>query len=145
VKYSRRMTRRPAPTPPKIDWTELLRLAREVRERAYAPYSKFKVGAAVLGGSGTIYVGCNVENSSYGLTVCAERNAVAHAVACGEERIVACAIAAGRQPCPPCGMCRQVLAEFGGPAMPVAMIGGRERTIHTIAELLPHAFDKSFL
>jgi cytidine deaminase len=140
------MKRRPAPAkPPRIDWPELLRLAREVREHAYAPYSKFKVGAAVLGASGRVYVGCNVENSSYGLTICAERNAIGNAVANGEERIVACAIAAGKRPCPPCGMCRQVLAEFGGPDMPVAMTGGRERVVHTVAELLPHAFDPTFL
>jgi len=129
----------------KVDWAALLRAAKQVRERAYAPYSKFKVGAAMLAASGRIYTGCNVENSSFGLTVCAERNAIAAAVAAGEKSIVACAIAAGGKPCPPCGMCRQVLAEFGEPAMPVALVGGRERALYTLADLLPHAFDKSFL
>ncbi|HEY3448847.1 MAG TPA: cytidine deaminase [Myxococcales bacterium] len=132
-------------TPVKVDWAAMLRAAQTVRKTAYAPYSKFKVGAAVLGGSGKIHVGCNVENSSYGLTVCAERNAIGAAVAAGETHILACAIAAGGKPCPPCGMCRQVLAEFGDPSIPVAMVGGKERTIHALADLLPHAFDKSFL
>ncbi|MBI5549262.1 MAG: cytidine deaminase [Deltaproteobacteria bacterium] len=130
----------------KVDWAALIQGAREVRERAYAPYSRFKVGAAVLGESGRIYVGCNVENSSYGLTVCAERNAAAQAVAAGEKKLLACAIAAGGKPCPPCGMCRQVLAEFGDPAMPVVLLGGgKARIIHALSDLLPHAFDKTFL
>lgn len=129
----------------KIDWAALLKAAKAVREKAYAPYSKFKVGAAVLGGSGKIHVGCNVENVSFGLTVCAERNAIGAAVASGEKEILACAIAAGDRPCPPCGVCRQVLAEFGDVSMPVALVGGRQRTVHTLADLLPHAFDKSFL
>jgi len=129
----------------RVDWAALLRQARAARSNAYAPYSKFAVGAAVLGGSGRIYAGCNVENSSYGLTICAERNAVGAAIAAGEKRVLACAIAAGGKPCPPCGMCRQVLAEHGDPAMPVVLVGGRERTIHALGELLPHAFDKTFL
>jgi cytidine deaminase len=131
--------------PSKVDWAALLRAARTARGRAYAPYSDFRVGAAVLGGSGEIYSGCNVENSSYGLTICAERNAIAHAVASGEKAILACAIAAGGKPCPPCGMCRQVLAEFGDASMPVVLVGDRHRAIHALADLLPHAFDKSFL
>ncbi|MGC4117322.1 MAG: cytidine deaminase [Myxococcales bacterium] len=136
------MTRR---TPAKVDWAALLKAAQAVRKKAYAPYSKFKVGAAVLGGSGEIYVGCNVENVSYGLTVCAERNAIGAAVAAGETHILACAIASGDKPCPPCGVCRQVLAEFGDLSIPVALVGGKERIVHTLGEFLPHAFDKSFL
>ncbi len=129
----------------KIDWAALLKAAQAVRKNAYAPYSKFNVGAAVLGGSGRTYTGCNVENSSFGLSLCAERNAVGSAVAAGEKRILACAIAAGDKPCPPCGMCRQVLAEFGDLSMPVALVGGKQRTIHALSDLLPYAFDKSFL
>ena len=131
--------------PLRIDWTALVRAARDARKRAWAPYSHFPVGAAIVGESGRIYVGCNVENSSYGLTVCAERNAIGAAVVAGEKRIVAVAIAAGARPCPPCGMCRQVLAEFGGPQTPVALLGGRRRWVHQLGELLPHAFDRSYL
>jgi len=130
----------------KIPWGELVNAAKAARRKAYAPYSNFPVGAAVLGASGRVYTGCNVENSSYGLTVCAERNAVGAAVVAGEKRLLAVAIIAGEKPCPPCGMCRQVLAEFGGPDMPVALIGtGKQRTIHHLGDLLPFAFDKSFL
>ena len=128
----------------KIDWDALGSAAKAARSRAYSPYSKFKVGAAILGASGRLYTGCNVENVSFGLTVCAERNAIAHAVAEGEKEIVAVAVA-GPVLCPPCGMCRQVMAEFAGPDLPVAMFGGRSRTIHQLADLLPHAFDKDFL
>ena len=108
----------------------LLAAARAVRERAYAPYSGFRVGAAVLTADGRIFAGCNVENASYGLTICAERAAVVTAVAAGARRIVAAAVVAGGDaPTPPCGACRQVLAEFGAgmtlllagsdPALPV--------------------------
>jgi cytidine deaminase len=131
--------------PAKIDWSALVRAARQARKRAYARYSKFPVGAALLGESGRIYLGCNVENSSYGLTVCAERNAIGQAVVAGEKRIVAAAIVAGARPCPPCGMCRQVLAEFADGETPVALVGGARRWIHRLGDLLPHAFDPSFL
>ena len=129
----------------KIDWTALVKAAKDSRKRAYAPYSKFPVGAAILGASGRIYAGCNVENSSYGLTVCAERNAIGLAVLEGEKRILAVAVAAGAKPCPPCGACRQVLAEFGGAEVPVALVGGASRMVHQLGDLLPFAFDKSFL
>jgi cytidine deaminase len=129
---------------PKIDWTALVNAARAARRNAYAPYSRFRVGAAVLGGSGRIHTGCNVENSSYGLTICAERNAVFHAVAAGETRIVACAIDTGKAPSPSCGSCRQVFAEFGDRSMPIAFVGRRERCLYTLADLLPHAFDQSY-
>jgi cytidine deaminase len=92
----------------------LLEAAREVRRRAHAPYSAFAVGAAVRDERGRIHVGCNVENASYGLTVCAERNAVAAAVAGGARHIRAAAVvSAARPPASPCGACRQVLAELG--------------------------------
>jgi len=132
-------------TKTKIDWAALIAAAREARKNAYAPYSKFCVGAAVLGESGRVFTGCNVENSSYGLTVCAERNAIFQAVAAGEKRIVACAIDTGEKPSPSCGMCRQVFAEFGDRQMPIAFVGKRQRSLYTLGDLLPHAFDKSFI
>src|SRR6266571_2326969 len=96
----------------------LLRAAARVREQAYAPYSGYPVGAAVLAG-GRIFAACNLENSSYPLSVCAERNAVAMAVAAGKRRIDAVAIVGGRdRPAAPCGGCRQVLAEFCAPDTP---------------------------
>jgi cytidine deaminase len=141
---NRTATQRP-PLPEKIDWSALIEAARNARENAYAPYSKFPVGAAVLCASGRIYIGCNVENASYGLSVCAERNAVGQAIVNGEKRVLAAAIATRARPCPPCGMCRQVLAEFAGPDAPIALVTGRSRTIHQLGDLLPHAFDESFL
>ena len=118
-----------------------------IRERAYAPYSHFRVGAAVVGQSGRVYRGCNVENASYGLCICAERNAVTHAVAEGETRIVAVAVATQTSPpCPPCGMCRQTLAEFGGDDLPIVLVNPRgERVDTTLGELLPMTFRRTFL
>src|SRR5512143_3463962 len=96
-----------------IPWEQLFESARKVRERAHAPYSHFPVGAAVLFEDGSVVVGCNVENSSYGLSVCAQRNALATAVAQGRSRPVAVAFVVDTPtPCPPCGMCRQVMTEF---------------------------------
>jgi cytidine deaminase len=124
----------------------LARAARAARKRAYAPYSRFRVGAAVDAG-GDVHVGCNIENASYGLTVCAERVAVAAAVAAGARRIDAIAIASGTdEPTPPCGMCLQTLAEFAGPELPVRLVGARGGTVDTtLGELLPRAFGKRFL
>lgn len=124
----------------------LARAARAARRRAYAPYSRFRVGAAVRAG-GDIHSGCNVENASYGLTVCAERVAVATAVAAGARRIDAIAVASGtEEPTPPCGMCLQTLAEFAGPELPVRLVGARGGTVDTtLGELLPRAFGKRFL
>jgi len=119
----------------------LMRAAERIRGKAYAPYSKFHVGAALLTRSGRIFSGCNVENASYGLTICAERNAVFQAVAAGETEFVAIAVA-GPPPggTPPCGACRQVLNEFA-PELPVIFRGanGRPRTLRLDA-LLPEAF-----
>jgi cytidine deaminase len=136
-----------APAPPKIDAPALLAAARKMRKRAYAPYSNYTVGAALLGRSGAIYLGCNVENASYGLCICAERNAVTTAVAAGEQDFVAIAIsAAGPEPVPPCGMCRQTLAEFMAPEAQVLLENGKGKTArHTVGELLPHAFTRRFL
>jgi len=122
---------------------ELMRAARAAMEKAYAPYSGFKVGAAVLGGSGGIYAGCNVENASYGLTVCAERVAVFNAVSAGEKEIRAVAIAnTTGKPAFPCGACRQVLAEFAPSdgKMEIHLVSDEGIETHTLAELLPHAF-----
>jgi cytidine deaminase len=119
----------------------LLRAAIAVRRNAHAPYSRFPVGAAVLA-EGRIYAGCNVENSSFPLSVCAERNAVAAAIAAGARGIEAVAVVAGtRRPGPPCGGCRQVLAEFcaaGTRVLYAAAGGGSVET--TLGALLPEAF-----
>jgi cytidine deaminase len=118
---------------------ELVTAALAVRRRAYAPYSRFRVGAALLARDGAIYSGCNVENASYGLTICAERNAVAHAVAMGARAFDAVVIAT-ENGVAPCGACRQVLAEFN-PQMTVILVdgAGRQRRF-SLAELLPVAF-----
>jgi cytidine deaminase len=119
---------------------ELQRLAREVREHAHAPYSKFKVGAAVRAASGKAYVGCNVENASFGATVCAERNAIAAAVAAGEAEVLAVAVhTEADSPALPCGICRQVIQELGPHAVIVSSTS-RESRQTTLPELLPEAF-----
>ena len=118
----------------------LLESARRAQRNAYAPYSKFPVGAAVLAEDGRIFLGCNVENSSFGLTVCAERNAVAAAVVAG-ARPVAAAVVANQENIVPCGACRQVLAEFDS-AMPLVLgtAAGNEYSVTSLAALLPAAF-----
>ena len=118
---------------------QLLALAAEARGAAYVPYSRFPVGAALRSEDGAVFTGCNVENASYGLTICAERNAVAHAVAEGARRFDAIAVVT-ENGVTPCGMCRQVLAEFG-PAMTVivADVAGN-RQVYSMTELLPAAF-----
>ncbi len=115
--------------------------AAKIRKKAYAPYSNFSVGAALRGKSGKIHLGVNVENASFGLTVCAERNAVAAAVAAGEKQFTALAIASGSTPpAAPCGACRQVLSEFA-PALPVVLVGGKGEAIESdLATLLPRQF-----
>lgn len=117
----------------------LLKAAKEARERAYAPYSDFFVGAAVLGRSGKIYSGCNVENMSYGLTICAERNAIFNMVSQGEREIAAILIIGNtKKMLPPCGACRQVIAEFSGQDTVIYMCNKKgERQEATVAELLP--------
>lgn len=120
---------------------QLVAAARVVRENAYAPASKFLVGAAVLTDAGDIFVGCNVENASYGLTICAERSAICAAVAAGARHVVAVAVVTDLvKPARPCGACRQVLAEFG-PEMTVLLAGsGSEVSATTLAKLLPEPF-----
>ncbi len=120
----------------------LVSAARAVRKRAHAPYSNFHVGAAVLDERGRLHIGCNVENASYGLTICAERNAIAAAVAAGARRLRALAVVTKTTPPgSPCGACRQVLAEFGDDAMAVLLApptGPTDET--TLGALLPRAF-----
>jgi cytidine deaminase len=126
-----------------IDWAELERVALEVRKRAHAPYSRYQVGAALLVRSGAVYAGCNVENASYGLALCAERSAVARMVAEGEREPVAIVIATlGPTAGSPCGMCRQTLAEFALD-LPIRLIvdgNPEERVDTTLEALLPLAF-----
>ena len=121
---------------------QLIELAKEGREKAYVPYSKFKVGAALLTTDGKVFKGCNIENASFGLTNCAERTAMFKAVSEGERDFAAIAIVADTEgPCSPCGACRQVISEFCAPNMPVYltnMKGDVQET--TVKELLPGAF-----
>ena len=122
---------------------ELARAATEVRERAYAPYSRYRVGAAIATKSGRIFTGCNVENATFGATICAERGAVMQMIAAGERDPVACAVVTGDGGSP-CGICRQVLAEFARD-MPIALIAAKDADEQTglvvrLAELLPLAF-----
>lgn len=121
----------------------LLREARKARKKSYSPYSKFKVGAALMTSDGKIFSGCNVENSSYGLSICAERTAVFKAVSEGHKKINSIAItSSGSTPTFPCGACRQVLAEFN-PKMKIYLDG--DDSEYFIYELLTHAFSKSQL
>ena len=119
---------------------KLIAEAKRVREFAYCPYSNFAVGAAVLGASGKIYGGCNVENASFSVSNCAERTAIYKAVAAGEKDVLALAVVAqGTEPIPPCGACRQVIAEFNIPHILMANLADEVREM-TLEELLPGAF-----
>ncbi|AMV38640.1 cytidine deaminase [Planctomyces sp. SH-PL62] len=125
------------------DLRRLFEAAREASARAYAPYSGFRVGAAVLSGRGEVFAGCNVENASYGLTICAERNAVFGLVASGEAPPTVLAVLVYTPtptPTAPCGACRQVLNEFGTACEIVAVCDGAERLRTTLDRLLPDAF-----
>jgi cytidine deaminase len=127
--------------PPSSTLRRLEKAARTAAKAAYAPYSKFRVGAAVLGESGRIFAGCNVENASYGLCNCAERTAVFTAVAAGERRVRAVAVyTATAQATAPCGACRQVISEFGPEALIVSVCDSAERLETTVPALLPAAF-----
>jgi cytidine deaminase len=125
-----------------IDRDALVRAATEARKRAYAPYSKFQVGAALLAADGTIIPGCNVENASYGLTICAERNAIFRAVEDGHSEFLAIAIALDSPgECTPCGACRQVLYEFApGLEIIMANLGSGRVDVLPLNVLLPRAF-----
>ena len=122
----------------------LLQAAAKTAKNAHAPYSKFHVGSALLLGDGSIITGCNVENASYGLTICAERNAIFAAVAQGKKKIKAVAIVADGKPMPyPCGACRQVISEFCAPTTPIYVASIRNLTKFdktTLGKLLPKSF-----
>ncbi len=123
----------------------LIQLAEEARQRAYAPYSKYRVGAALLGAEGTVFTGCNVENATYGATICAERTAVVKAVSEGVhefEAIVIATVNGGS----PCGICRQVLYEFS-PDLTVIMTDAEGRVTHegSLRDLLPQGFSPADL
>lgn len=127
-----------------VKYPDLVQAAVDIRAHSYSPYSHFKVGAALLGKSGKVYCGTNVENASFGLSICAERAAIFRAVAEGEKEFEAIAIVAdGSTPTAPCGACRQVLVEFG---LDMIVILASEDGIsgpiteHTVGSLLPHAF-----
>jgi len=118
----------------------LVEAATSVRDNAHAPYSGFKVGAAILDANGRLHEGCNVENASYGLSVCAERHAVAASVSAGGDGIVALAVVTDTNPpASPCGACRQVLVEFGEFPVILANPAG-ERIVTSVGDLLPDAF-----
>ena len=130
---------------------ELIQRAREAMGRAYAPYSGFQVGAALLGRSGRVYTGCNVENAAYGPSNCAERTAVFKAVSEGERQFAAIAIVGGpggaiQDFCPPCGVCRQVLREFCADDFSIHLANGAgEIRTFTLAQLLPESFSAGML
>jgi cytidine deaminase len=123
----------------------LVDAARAAQQRAYAPYSRFRVGCALEAADGRVFVGCNVENASYGLTICAERAAVCAAVAAGAQQFRrAVVVSDADPPAAPCGACRQVLSEFGAD-LRVDGVGSGGTVTWTIAELLPAAFGKEQL
>lgn len=123
----------------------VLAAARTVQGQAYAPYSRYRVGAALETEDGTIYVGCNVENASYGLTNCAERVAVGAAVSAGARRFRRLVVVTDSDPpAPPCGACRQVLLEFG-PDLVVESVGPRRAMRWVLSELLPASFGSELL
>ena len=115
--------------------------AFEAKEKAYAPYSGFKVGAALLCKDGKVYLGCNIENASYPVTLCAERVAISSAVADGNREFAAIVITGGKDYCPPCGMCRQALAEFADGQFKVVLAKNEKETkVYKLSELLPETF-----
>lgn len=126
---------------------DLIDAARAVRENAHAPYSGFKVGAALRTSSGTVFIGVNVENAAYPEGTCAEAGAIAAMCAAGERNVAEVAVIAEcDEPVPPCGGCRQKLAEFATPDTPVTLATTSGKTLHTtVAELLPGSFDATFM
>ncbi len=125
-----------------VDEAALIQAALDVRRNSYSPYSRFAVGAALWTVDGSIVAGCNVENGSFPLSVCAERAAVATAIGLGHRQFMAVAIVAGDDPVTPCGGCRQVLLEFGD--MDVICVSARDChrvSRYRLRDLLPHAFD----
>ncbi len=124
-----------------VAWAEMQKRAKAIADKAYAPYSKYRVGACVKTVDGELYDGCNVENASYGLTICAERNAIFHAVAQGMKQIESIAIyVSSPVPGAPCGACRQVINEFGPDATVMSICDGPDVLFRKLSELLPDAF-----
>ena len=130
---------------------ELIREAIAARKRSYSPYSHFQVGAALLGRSGKVYTGCNIENAAYTPTNCAERTAFFKAISEGEKEFEMIAIVGGPAKsartdyCPPCGVCRQVLREFAPNIEIICLNGAGEERTFTLEELLPHSFGPEYL
>lgn len=119
---------------------KLIREAMKAKENAYVPYSKFKVGAALLTEDGKIYSGCNIENAAYTPTICAERTAIFKAISEGTKEIKAIAVVAGSNMSYPCGVCRQVIKEFGENATIIVATSEEEYKEYTLNDLLPHGF-----
>lgn len=126
-----------------MKYEELMKKAIEVSKNSYSPYSKFAVGACLETDDGSLYTGCNFENASYGLSICAERNAIGSAIADGKKIIKAIAIYSPNQDnCVPCGACRQVMHEFctSDEELDIILKNGNELKIYTLAQLLPESF-----
>ena len=130
-----------------MDYKELMRQAVEIRKRAYTPYSGYQVGAALLGKSGRVYLGCNVENAAYSPGICAERTAFVKAVSEGEREFSAIAVIGGKadgplESAPPCGICRQVMREFCDPDTFEIILGTgpEDYQVYTLSQLLPMSF-----
>jgi cytidine deaminase len=128
-----------------MKYNKLIAEAQEAKEFSYSPYSKFRVGAALLTNKNKIYTGCNVENSSYSLTICAERTAIFKAISEGEREFKAIAISTDAELlCPPCGACRQVLYELAD-KIDVILTNGKESKIFKMKDLFPQPFNSKFL
>ena len=124
---------------------ELIEAAISVMNNAYAPYSDFKVGAAILTKDGRVFVGCNIENAAYSAGICAERTAIGNAISSGAKEFIKIAIVGGKKGeivdyCPPCGICRQVLSEFCGEDFEILLYNGERVKNHLLKELLPFGF-----
>ncbi len=124
----------------KLDINKLIKKALEAKERAYVPYSKFKVGAALLTEDGELFTGCNIEVSSYSPTLCAERTAIFKAISEGHKKIKAIAVVGDSDFTYPCGVCRQVMREFGKDATIIVANSEEDYRIYKLEELLPHSF-----
>ena len=130
-----------------INTFSLIKKALEARENAYAPYSGFYVGAALLTDDGEVISGANIENGSYGATICAERSAFSAAISSGKRNFSAIAVVGGKKDdeisdfCPPCGICRQFMAEFCAPDFKIILFNGKEEKVYSLSSLLPDSFN----
>lgn len=123
------------------NYKKMIELAQSAMKNSYSPYSHFKVGACLKTANGKYFVGTNIENSSYGASICAERSALTCAISSGEKNFEAIAIvSSGDDFCPPCGICRQVLSEFGDDIKVVLAKSPQDYVVYTLSELLPHKF-----